>query len=262
MPISAYSPIRDSNASIPPGDIRSPKTEDQQIINSIRQLMADLAGFAGGTNEFIISGSVGPTPTVEGLLKWDSAKDAIVIGDGAGQAIFRQTHWERIGIPVVVSVAGASVDFTNLAAFRWLRLYVDAMPVTDGVSAIIRTSTNNGGAFDAGATDYNDGNTSFRGGVTTSQNTNTTAMFLSNTTTIGNATGEGFNSEILFMNFNQALFCRMQYVSGWLDTGGVPIGGSGSGYRLQATARDAFQFRFGAGNIAVGSTFVLEGIRG
>lgn len=219
MPISAYSPVRDDNASIPPGDIRNKDPEIQQIINSIRQLMADLADF-------------------------------------------NASHWERVGTPVVVSVAGASVDFTGLSAFRWLRLIIDAMPVTDGVSAIIRTSTNNGGAFDTGATDYNDANTSFRGAATTAQNTNTTAMFLSNTTTIGNAAGEGFNSEVLFMNFNQALFCRMQYVSGWLDTGGVPIGGSGSGYRLQATARDALQFRFGAGNIAVGSTFILEGIRG
>lgn len=56
MPISAYSPIRDNNASITPGDIRSPDfAKDQQIINSIRQLMADLAG-------------LGITPFVESLL--------------------------------------------------------------------------------------------------------------------------------------------------------------------------------------------------
>lgn len=42
MPISDYSPIRDENANIVPGNIRSRHPEEQQIINSIRQIMADL----------------------------------------------------------------------------------------------------------------------------------------------------------------------------------------------------------------------------
>lgn len=44
MAISDYSPTRDNNASIAPGDLRSNDyRRDQQIINAIRQLMADLA---------------------------------------------------------------------------------------------------------------------------------------------------------------------------------------------------------------------------
>lgn len=46
MPISAYSAVRDNNAAIAPGDIRTDDSKQQQIINSIRQLMADLAGFS------------------------------------------------------------------------------------------------------------------------------------------------------------------------------------------------------------------------
>lgn len=53
MPISAYSSIRDDNALIEPGNIRSPDfARDQQIINSIRQLMADLAAFRA-TGDFV-----------------------------------------------------------------------------------------------------------------------------------------------------------------------------------------------------------------
>ncbi len=51
MPISSYSTNRDSNAGIPPGNISVPFSEfwAQQIVNSIRQLMADLAvDFAAG----------------------------------------------------------------------------------------------------------------------------------------------------------------------------------------------------------------------
>lgn len=48
MPLSNYSPVRDTNATIPPGDIRVEEFKYQQIVNSIRQIMADLAGFLGG----------------------------------------------------------------------------------------------------------------------------------------------------------------------------------------------------------------------
>lgn len=263
MPISAYSPTRDLNANIPPGNIITKEFANQQIVNSIRQLMADLAG-------------LGITPFVEGLLNDPDAAAALttlgvstyiqtLLDDAdaiAARATLGTSNWERIGTPTVVGSAVASVDFTGLSAYRWLRLIIDAMPATDGVSAIIRTSTNNGGAFDAGLSDYNDALTSFRGGITSSQTINTTSFFISNATTIGNAGGRGYNAEVLFMNFNQALICRMQYLSGWLDTGGVSIGGNGSGYRQQATARDALRFLFTAGNVAAGSTFVLEGIRG
>lgn len=50
MALNNYSTTRDSNATISPGDLRSNDyARDQQIINAIRQLMADLAAFAGGT---------------------------------------------------------------------------------------------------------------------------------------------------------------------------------------------------------------------
>lgn len=48
MPISAYSAVRDDNASIPPGDIRSKVPDNQQILNSIRQVMADIKAWSTG----------------------------------------------------------------------------------------------------------------------------------------------------------------------------------------------------------------------
>lgn len=51
MAISDYSATRDNNASVTPGNIRSnDPSRDQQIINAIRQLMADLADFVGTAN--------------------------------------------------------------------------------------------------------------------------------------------------------------------------------------------------------------------
>lgn len=43
MGVDDYSPDRDTNAGIVPGNLRAESTRDQQIINAIRQLMADLA---------------------------------------------------------------------------------------------------------------------------------------------------------------------------------------------------------------------------
>lgn len=54
MPISDYSTNRDANAEIPPGDIRAESFATQQIVNSIRQIMADIAGYVGTDVQDII----------------------------------------------------------------------------------------------------------------------------------------------------------------------------------------------------------------
>ena len=62
MPASNYSTDRDSNASIAPGNIRSEDyRRDQQIINAIRQLMADLASMTAGDDTFYDHGDWIPT---------------------------------------------------------------------------------------------------------------------------------------------------------------------------------------------------------
>lgn len=44
MALTDYSTSRDANAAIVPGNIRAIDFQQQQIVNAIRQLMADLAG--------------------------------------------------------------------------------------------------------------------------------------------------------------------------------------------------------------------------
>jgi hypothetical protein len=64
MPISSYNIVRDLNADITPGNIRADEFPDQQIVNAIRQIMADLAAFAGssGTNiDTILAGMIAST---------------------------------------------------------------------------------------------------------------------------------------------------------------------------------------------------------
>lgn len=64
MPLSDYSTDRDTNASIAPGNIRVKDPELQQVVNSIRQLMVDLA-------------ALGITSFIEGLLNDANAVAAL-----------------------------------------------------------------------------------------------------------------------------------------------------------------------------------------
>lgn len=73
MPISAYSQVRDTNAGIVPGNIRSSQADVQQTINSIRQLMADLALFGAGLD----GGFAAPIPLV-GVTDASNAPSGIV----------------------------------------------------------------------------------------------------------------------------------------------------------------------------------------
>lgn len=171
--------------------------------------------------------------------------------------------WELISTTLVGS-AVASVDFTGLSAYRWLRLRMYALPATDAVSSYIRTSTNNGSSYDAGATDYQHIGLTARGAASTSASNDagTTQGHISLNEAIGNAANRGFHSILEFHDFNKAAHGRVQWFSAWVDNGGANVAGSGSFRRVQTTARDACRFLFSSGNVAVGSWFVLEGIRG
>jgi hypothetical protein len=71
MGVGAYSPVRDTNATIAPGDIRAEEFTQQQIVNSIRQLMADIATWntaatMNGTFTGAFSGTFSGTVTITG----------------------------------------------------------------------------------------------------------------------------------------------------------------------------------------------------
>lgn len=209
MPISAYSNIRDNNASIPPGDIRSSETKDQQIINSIRQLMADLADF-----------------------------DAV------------HTFKTILNTPLTGSPATWSA--TGLSAFRRLRLEGTAWPATNAVSGLIRTSSNNGGAYDSGAADYLYQVLRGRAAVANAAGLSTNGIYMNDTTVISNTAGYGTWFIMDFIEFNQAAIGKFVLNSGYYGSTGVQENFVTAGFRNSAAARDALQFSFTAGNIAGG----------
>lgn len=171
--------------------------------------------------------------------------------------------WEQIG-PVVTPSGVASVDWTGLSAYVSLRLSGYILPATDATRPIIRTSTDNGVSFDAGASDYR--NAQYYGApnaALSSGNVDADGIYLSFGQTVGNvAYSEGLTFQITFQNFNKAGVSKFDVTSTWNNDAGawqqMPMG---SGRRNSTTARDALRILFNSGNIASGR-LILEGIRG
>lgn len=167
--------------------------------------------------------------------------------------------WEHIA--TVAPSAAASVDRTNLAVYRRMRITGCFVAATDNVNLLLLTSTNNGSSYDTGATDYVLQAHRHQGTNTTAASTATTYFPLNSSATIGNAGNERIWFEIIIDDFNQAAIGTVNWRASWLDTSGVLYVDSGGGYRNSTTARNAARLIFSTGAIASGSV-TFEGIRG
>ncbi|MCV3239683.1 hypothetical protein [Mesorhizobium sp. ZC-5] len=171
----------------------------------------------------------------------------------------RVDRWEHVA--TFTPSAAASVSVTGLSAYRRLRVTGFLVPATDAQDLYLRTDTNNGASYDAGASDYSYQHV--RGVTTTAAAINSagTTRIVVSPTTVGNAAEEGINFEFTIDNFNQATRCFVNGRSFMLNDTGTTAVSTWGGQRLDATARDAFQLLFASGNIASGQVYV-EGLRG
>ncbi len=211
------------------------------------------------TPTLILKQSSGPTPTAEGDIQWDTDDNLLVIGDGTNSK--RLSPWELIS-SIQIPSSTSSITWTNLSSFRRLRLEYSMRPATDGVATSLRSSTNNGSSYDSGATNYVDYYLfSSNGGAASVTVSNSDRMDQA-ITAIGNVSGsEGITGFYDIYEFNQA---KYSFAFGeTLVIGVAPTNNLGiwAGYRSQATARDALEFKFTSGNIADGWV-ALFGIRG
>lgn len=133
MAITDYSTTRDSNASISPGDIRSNDyRRDQQIINAIRQLMADLAAMqSGGTN-----GIEKITIVRSGLEA--SQYFELGISDAGGHNIkgFSATNNAKLMIFETTTDSGNTAPSSGENGFRFRVRGTDFLAIDDSASAV------------------------------------------------------------------------------------------------------------------------------
>lgn len=152
----------------------------------------------------------------------------------------------------------ASVSFTNLSAYRNLRITLFVSPSVNATTINIRTSSNNGSSYDSGSSDYTYqqmlavDTSSFPGTFTAS------SLLVSGS---GILSGSHATVEVLLTNFNASgtpsrMLSRGYGANGSAVTFVAVVGGQ----RSSTTARNAFQIFPGSGGTFTGSILV-EGAR-
>lgn len=193
---------------------------------------------------------------------------AIMVSEGSGN--WRCADYQRAAAPPVRSqawelienaapAAVASKAFSNLSAYRALRITGYLIPATDGVNLFLRTSTNNGSSFDSGASDYVFQQVEAAGATLTGAQTTSDAIQL-NRTTIGNQTSEGIGFNLNIEQFNANVYGQINGLVNVFTGAGAFTPLTVYAARLSQTPRDSIQFRFASGNIA-GGNITVEGLR-
>lgn len=166
--------------------------------------------------------------------------------------------WEHISTTEVTS-AVSSLDFTNLSAFKMLRLNFHLTPVNDGASILARTSTDNGLNFDAGSGDYCwVRHYGYAGGNGADGSNSETFIRLQYS--VSNGSLGGIFGTMIVGGFNSTSHCSLSCRYSMRETGTNYLTGTSGGMRLDNTARDAIRLLFDNGNIASGYC-ILEGVR-
>jgi hypothetical protein len=159
----------------------------------------------------------------------------------------------------------ATINFTGISSTYdvYAIQIVKALPATDGAVLRMRTSTNNGSSYDAGASDYDyiQSIGILSSGSYASGNTGSTDSFIRISYSLGNASNElGFNGWIYLWKPSDATYFSVGYSgNGVDDSGQIFVVDQGLGRRLSAADVDAVRFLMSSGNITSG-TFRLYGV--
>lgn len=161
------------------------------------------------------------------------------------------------------AAASATIDFTGLTStyHTYMLIGTNIVPATDGSHIYLRTSTDGGATYDAGAGNYRHGRSIVidNGTIVAAGSTSATEIFIAGS--LGNAVGENANFNLfLFKPSNSSVYfsCNWDFTT-YEQTPRV-ITGSGGGVRLAAADVDAIRIILSAGNITSGE-FRLYGIK-
>lgn len=169
------------------------------------------------------------------------------------QAIAALTSTDYEYVSSATASASATLDFTGLAAgYDYIWVLDAILPATDDVQLYIRTSTNNGSSYDAGASDYEYGGARFRTGTTAQSSTGDTNIVCADN--IGNGAQEGLSGTITIYTPNASGRSRIDWKLSWGEYSGNQTEHSiGGGSRISTTAINAVRFLMSSGNITSGT---------
>lgn len=166
--------------------------------------------------------------------------------------------WEQIG--ATINLAGLSqVDWTNLSAYSDLRIEIEGVSAVTTSFPGLRVSSNNGGAYDAGAADYGyQMNNSIGSAAPISSQGSANNMAL-----IPSALGitYGFSAKVYLSAWNKARLTYAKMEATGINSSSIAFQMVAGQYRSGNTAYDALRFFNSAGAMTSG-TAKLFGIRG
>jgi hypothetical protein len=155
------------------------------------------------------------------------------------------------------TVASLDIRAAIYDGFANLRLDFDGfVPANNGVSLCMRTSTDNGSSFSAGASDYNYSVVgTYAGGSLADQNsTATSVIYLTGVGFVGNGSAASLSGSVnIRMKNSSARYTTVDGQTVSVDNSGASGAVVFNGARLAAEVNNGFQLLFSSGNIASGS---------
>lgn len=161
--------------------------------------------------------------------------------------------------------ASAAIAFTGLtSAYIAYKVVITGLAVaTDEQALWMRTSTDNGSNYDAGASDYAWGTvaTQFTATPTPTGAGDDADAQIVIAQSLGNAANELANFEVTIFNPSAAAYCHVEFSGNYTNGSTALFSVTGGGARLAAADVDAIQFLAASGNLATGE-FRLFGLKG
>ncbi len=177
----------------------------------------------------------------------------------AGGTALEYAAGPRVLLASKTASASATLDFTefNNAVFRYYEFELeDVKPATDAVDLVMRTSTNGGSSYDAGASDYNYVGIGavISGAATVGSAGAATLIPLTFTGAIGNAANEkGVSGTVKMFNAGTATHTRVMVDVTWDNPSSLNGMVNLTGKRAADQDTDAVRFLMTSGNIASGT---------
>jgi hypothetical protein len=200
-------------------------------------------------------------PGVQGPPGDDGESWMMARGQGGSIA---QSFGGLVWLQSQTASASATIDFlltkwANAGFAAYLAVLSHVAPATDGTNLNLRTSSNGGATYDAGASDYDWCQfrvSSTPGTATAGDGADTEITLLEGQ---GNAAGELASGTVSLFNPSAAKNGVAQWQMTYSSITNLLVGVFGSGRRLSAADVDAIRFLYSSGNIASG-VFTLYGL--
>lgn len=227
-------------------------------------------GVSSATAYAVLCGGTTSTGALQSIASVGTSGQ-VLTSNGAGALPTFQTG--GTGAWVFISSATASgtatIDFTGLSSTysMYQLVFTHILPATNNTELYLRTSTNGGSTYDAGASDYMWKAEDLYGtGVGTyAAYGATTAAYIGLTATsagyqASSTAGNGWSGYVNIYRPSDANNCKLWYAGTYRSGTGLATKIDGHGERLTAADVDAVRILFSSGNIASGSVY-LYGLR-